>query len=293
MKNLFVIVGASMLITPSSVTTMVPGNRQLKLNFAARAELCTHPLSKKLFSIMAEKKTNLIVSADITTKHELLTLAKQVGPHICMLKTHIDIVIDFDWDLIKELQALADKYNFLIFEDRKFADIGNTVTHQYTQGIHHIADWAHITNAHTLPGPGIIEGLIAGVTQLDTATQSMRGLLLLAQMSSYGNLITEAYTKQTVQMAQEYGQFVIGFICQERLSDDPRFIHMAPGIHLADAQDTLKQQYNTPQTTIGQRGIDAIIVGRGIYQASDPAAAALTYKETAWLAYQTYIENTG
>lgn len=48
----------------------------------------------------------------------VLQLLDQVGPYICMAKTHIDIVEDFSSDVTRSLSQLANKHNFLIFEDR-------------------------------------------------------------------------------------------------------------------------------------------------------------------------------
>ena len=251
----------------------------MKTRHAQRAELCTNSAARKLLHLMEEKQTNLAVAADVTFSRELLSLADLLGPHICMLKTHIDVVKDFDQELIVQLQYLSAKHGFLIFEDRKFADIGNTVQLQYKEGIYQIANWAHITNAHPLPGPGIIEGL------RNVGLPLKRGLLLLAEMSSAGCLITPEYTEVCVNLAKQYADFVIGFITQRKLTDDPKFIHFTPGVNLCTSQDSLGQQYNTPEKVIGERGCDVMIVGRGIIKAPNPVEEAIKYKEAGWQAF--------
>lgn len=253
------------------------------LTYSQRADLCINPTAKKLLNLMEEKQTNLCIAADVITKHELLKIAEELGPEICVLKTHIDIIENYDDNLVIKLQRLAEKYNFLLFEDRKFADIGNTVKYQYEGGVYHIADWSDITNAHTVPGPGIIQGL------KEVGLRKGRGLLLLAEMSSKGTLAKGTYTDETLKMAQDNKDFVIGFITMRQLLDDPCFINFTPGVQMAKGGDNLGQQYNTPEKVIKENNSDIIIVGRGIYEAPDPLAEAKKYREAGWKAYAERI----
>ena len=151
---------------------------------------------------------------------------------------------------------------------------------QYAQGVYHIVDWADIINAHTVPGPGIIDGL------KEVGEPKGRGLLLLAEMSSEGNLAVDEYTEETLQMAKANPDFVIGFITMKKLLDEPNFINITPGVKLAKGGDRLKQQYNTPEKVINEQGSDIIIVGRGIYEADDPVAEAKKYRTEGWKAYE-------
>jgi orotidine 5'-phosphate decarboxylase subfamily 1 len=248
------------------------------LSLEERIDFCANSTGRKLFRTMIEKQTNLSVAADLTHAEALIALADKIGPEICLLKTHIDILEDFTPEIVAELQNLADKHQFLIFEDRKFADIGNTVVQQYGGGIYRIADWADIVNAHTVPGPGIIEGLKkAGLPK-------QRGLLLLAEMSSAGNLAKGEYTEKTIEMAEQHPDFVIGFISMRKLSNSPGLLHLTPGVQLNEGKDSLGQQYQTPESAIAV-GSDIIIVGRGITSAMDPLAEAILYKNRSWKAY--------
>ncbi|XP_071394367.1 LOW QUALITY PROTEIN: uridine 5'-monophosphate synthase [Centroberyx affinis] len=272
-----------------SPITKKPCNEQSQeLSYGARAKLPNaHPLASKLLRIMEEKKSNLCVSADVTSSEELLQLADSLGPKICLLKTHMDILKDFTPAFSQDLKALAEKHNFLIFEDRKFADIGNTVKHQYEGGVYQISSWSHIVNAHAVPGPGVLKGLSAVGTLLG------RGCLLIAQMSSQGSLATGEYTQAVLKMAEEQSDFVIGFICGSKISKRLEFIHMTPGVQMQAGGDGLGQQYTSPDEVICNKGSDVIIVGRGILGASDRLEAAESYRKSGWEAYTKRLGQTG
>lgn len=252
----------------------------LRLSFIERAALQSNPIGKKLFELMVAKQSNLALSADVTSKKALLALANELGPYVCILKTHIDIIEDADLALTEALVALAQKHQFLIFEDRKFADIGNTVKLQYEGGPYKIASWTDITNFHLLPGPGILDGLKAAQGKRE------RGFLILAEMSSNGNFFTQEYKAATIKLAEQNADSVIGFICQRKQSKDPRFLHITPGVNLAVGVDALGQQYRTPETAIVKEGCDIVIVGRGIIEADERVATAQQYRLAAWQAYQ-------
>lgn len=235
-----------------------------------------HSVCRRLSEYVCNKKSNLSVSADVTTAKELIGIAESVADHIVILKTHIDIISDFTFESIDKLRKIADNSGFLIFEDRKFSDIGNTVMHQVRDGLYHISSWADIINAHLLPGEFIIDGLRKGCESRDI------GLLLVAQMSSRKNLFSDAYTSSVIKAAEENQDFVIGFIAQEKLSRYDNLITMTPGVSIQQHSDGLGQSYCNPEAVIDCRGSDIIIVGRSIYCSDDPRKTAKDYQKLAW-----------
>ncbi|GBP75187.1 Uridine 5'-monophosphate synthase [Eumeta japonica] len=260
---------------------------RIKMSYEKRAELAQNPITKQLLNIMATKRTNLCLSADLTSTTKILSLLENVGEHVCMVKTHIDIIEDFNDDFLVQLKHLADKFNFLILEDRKFADIGNTVSLQYLKGMYKVAEWADMVTVHSLPGEGILKAFTGSINGVS------RGVFLLAEMSSQGNLISAEYTKATIDMADKYSDLVTGFVCQngEHIKN-PAFIQLTPGVQLINAEDDFGQVYNTPETVVLEKGADVAVVGRGIVAAKNPESQAVIYKEALWECYVKRISNT-
>jgi len=247
-----------------------------KLPFSERSKSCKNPIATKLYDIMQEKKSNLAVAVDLKSKSSILDLASQVGDHICLLKTHADIIEDFDDDFVAKLRELAAKHKFLIFEDRKFADIGSVAQSQLTGGIHRISSWANIVTVHA----------VAGAASVDALKEKGVAVLLIAEMSSEGTLATGDYTQAVLQIGEKYKDTVIGFISTKRFDPvDASLLFCTPGVQFNEKGDGLGQQYQAPSDVVGTKFSDVIIVGRGIYLSQDPKAEAIKYQQAAWASY--------
>ncbi|CAH2001544.1 unnamed protein product [Acanthoscelides obtectus] len=258
---------------------------RLYLSFAERAKIAKNPIAAKLFQIMATKQTTLCLAADLTDSTALLNLAEQAGPHICALKTHIDIVDDFHPNLIKPLREIANRHNFILFEDRKFCDIGKTIELQYSKGIYKISTWAQLVTAHALLGKGVLE-----VIKKSEGLEK-RGVFLLAEASCSGTLIDAKYAKSTMKMAEEYPELVAGIVCQSPMFlNQPGLIQLTPGVQIDNKSDDVDQQYNSPEIVVTEKGCDIAVVGRGITKAADAALAAEKYRKILWDAYLQRIK---
>lgn len=242
-----------------------------RLSYQQKFELAQHSVSKKLLETALAKESNLIASADVTTTHELLELADKVGPHIIALKTHIDIISDFDYqNTIIPLKEIASRHKFLLMEDRKFADIGNTQELQFTSGVFRITDWADFVTSQ----------VIGGFESLDCFKNV--GVVAIIGMSSKGTLTSNNYREEALKVALSHPN-VIGGVSQNPIPED--ILLFTPGVNLADSGDGKGQQYNTPEHVFKTLHTDFIIVGRGIYKSENPETAAATYKNAGWNAY--------
>jgi uridine monophosphate synthetase len=250
---------------------VVKFEKEKRLSYELKLSICDHSIAQKLLEIAIDKKSNLIVSADVTTTQELLKMAKKVGPHIVALKTHIDILLDFDHDkTILPLKDLATKYNFLLMEDRKFADIGSTQELQFSYGTYKISNWADFVTAQ----------VIAGYESLDCFRNV--GVVAILGMSSKGTLTDANYREEATKIALSHPN-VFGGVSQNKIPNE--LLLFTPGINLADSGDGKGQQYNTPEHAFKQLETDFIIVGRGIYKSDNAEKSALNYKIAGWNAY--------
>ena len=220
-------------------------------------KLAIHPESIK--QLIREKQSGLCLSVDLSDKKEILELVNEAGPHIVMLKIHMDIVRHPDTDFYKTLSLLAVTHRFYIIEDRKLSDIGYIVEKQ----IDVLSQWADVVTIHSHFDSDTLQRLSAKI-----------GLLMIDSMSN--GLLQPA----TLLPSQKI--HLTGLISQKEVSpEDNQLLCCTPGIHLEQKEDGKDQKYRTPQQALDQ-GYHIIIVGRGILQSENRLESLLVYKRESY-----------
>ena len=123
-----------------------------------RWDSATLPMARQYMHLAAQKQSLVCLAADRPTMKELNDLLDAVHPFIVALKTHVDMVDDWtpeDWGAFCKK---ANTLGLLIFEDRKFADIGK-ISEKQMLGLYNIAGWSDLVTAHLISGPDIVDGL--------------------------------------------------------------------------------------------------------------------------------------
>ncbi|MEH0007917.1 MAG: orotidine-5'-phosphate decarboxylase [Flavobacteriales bacterium] len=266
--------GVLRFVRHTDATAAKPRKRR---HLADRTHGAHHPVMQKLVETALDKETNLICAADLTTAQAVFALAQEVGEHICALKVHADIIEDFSLAWIQDLRALAAQKKFLLFADRKLADIGHTASLQFTEGVHRIATWAELITAHMVAGAGSIQAIKRRIKNRQTA------VVPVLQMSTADTLTDSDYIKKALNIIQKHGDAIIAIVAQQAAIPS-QFLKFTPGVHSAVQGDDSGQAYHSPRHAILNHEADFIIVGRGIHGSENPKSAAINYQNQGWKA---------
>ncbi|VDN07592.1 unnamed protein product [Thelazia callipaeda] len=249
----------------------------------SRRDSTQNPFNKKMFDIMNRKKTCLCLAIDSTDCNQILQILEKTGDYICAVKLHADVIENFTPDFVQKLVAMADSGDFIIMEDRKFADIGHTVNLQLTKGPFKIASWAQVVTVHALSGQSVLN-IIRKV--INGSTTKLVSSLLVVELSSEGAFTnSNEYLKAALDLAKNNGDIVSGFMCQKRCANIPGFLHWTAGVHMDAVSDGIGQNWRTIEKAISGDGNDIVVVGRAVTDVPDINTQIRRYRDAAWEAF--------
>ncbi len=245
----------------------------------------SNPLARRWMETVVAKQSMVVLAADVYTMADLNNLLEEVAPHVSALKTHVDLVDDWTPKAWDEFCNRAKDADMLIFEDRKHGDIGKIARDQMG-GVYDSRSWADLMTAHLISGPSVLDGMQEGWGKVGRHG----GVLILAQMSSAGNLLEiPGYTDAVVNAGKEHPA-CFGFIGNGSRANELSVLRSkvgeikmiwTPGVNIVTGDAELGQRYGDPREAV-MAGSDGIIVGSGIHRSESPREAAKKYAEVSW-----------
>lgn len=237
---------------------------------------------KELRTIIIQKKTNLILSLDVTDKLHFFSVLYDCKEYICAVKLHLDCYTFMDDKAYDTLFDWAEKYNFIIIEDRKFADIGNT---NRLQALRFMNIGIRYFTSHIFMGKDSIENFPENCC-----------VFLIANMSCKGSYFSDKIQLEPLLESTSKSYYdkipnVIGFVSQKNIETNSEKypLILRPGVRLPGSHnnDTMGQIYKPPEIYPGV----CWVVGREIIHAKEPKKVAEKYKNIFTSNFETWNQS--
>ena len=216
-------------------------------------------------------KKHLCVAIDRTSRAEFIDIFHKVGPYVKIIKTHIDIIEDFTPDFIDKLIELKKQYKVLLWEDRKFADIGHIVTSQLDRGIYKISTWADIVSVHLIAGPEILSYI------------KNCYIVVVCSMSSKNTFADYEYAfkcRICLRNIIRYNNRIVGVVSQYDLDLGERILNIVPGLKLTMSEKHINDDYDQEYSEIKNKEFGNIfVVGRDIINSNNISEKCQEYIE--------------
>lgn len=205
-----------------------------------------------------DKKTRLIIALDVTDREEALRLASEVRDFVDAIKIGYPLVLATGLGIVSELSKFAP-----VIADFKVADIPNT-DRLICEQVFKAGARAVIVQGFT--GRDSLEACVA------TAFEYGGDVYVVSEMSHPGGKeFFQPVAEQIAKMALLAGAF--GLVAPATRPERVREIRKIIGDKLAIISPGVGAQGGKAADVIAA-GADWVIVGRGIYEAEDPAKAA-------------------
>ncbi len=228
---------------------------------------------------MADKNP-IIAALDVSTAEQALKLAEQIAPAVGAFKIGKELFVSAGPDIVKKIRATGAS----VFLDLKFHDIPNTVAKAvaaatkldvqmltvHTSGGGEMMRAAEKSAHDAAKSLGLTAPLVLGVTVLTSSNNET-----LAEIGCETD--TEKQVLRLAQLAVKSG--LRGLVCSPleivtlRKILPPHIQLVTPGIRTGAEKTDDQKRTLSPREAI-QAGANWLVIGRPIYAAENPRAAA-------------------
>jgi len=240
----------------NSMSNSMSNNMKKDISFSNLENKWTN----KLNNVISTKNTNICLSLDVPNWTKFFDILEKVKHKICILKIHLDIMEHVDNETfnnnINILLRISKVNKFMIWEDRKFCDIGSTNKMQLDKLIEYGIDFVSVNPS-------------GGFKSVEPFFDKI-GIFILAEMSCKDNFMNDTYTYNCLKLVNNYYDKISGVInqniCKKLIHED--VLSITPGVSITNSGDNMGQQHRSIENL--KHHPDILVIGRAIYNSENP-----------------------